>query len=124
MGYGGLIWAEDTIKVRFIAVCNGFDIHTESVYIAIDELMNKRINVILPTTTVAVLDKVASKGKRSILIDRAIRHYVKTRSQQNLRERLKQEALANAERDLQMAAEWFPLEEEAWQLAPGGKKDK
>ena len=40
-----------------------------------------------------------------------------TLSQQSLRERLKQEALANAERDLQMAAEWFPLEEEAWQLS-------
>ena len=86
--------------------------------------MNKRINVILPTTTVAVLDKVATKGNRSALIDRAIRHYVKTQSQQNLRERLKQEALANAERDLQMAAEWFPLEEEAWRSAQGSKKKR
>jgi metal-responsive CopG/Arc/MetJ family transcriptional regulator len=84
--------------------------------------MNKRINVILPTTTVAVLDQVAAKGSRSALIDRAIRHYVKTRSQRNLRERLKQEALANAERDLKMAAEWFPLGEEAWQLAQRKKK--
>ncbi len=71
--------------------------------------MNKRLNVILPTTTAAVLDKVATKGNRSALIDRAIRHYVETQSRQNLRERLKQEALANAERDLRMAAEWFPL---------------
>jgi CopG family transcriptional regulator / antitoxin EndoAI len=86
--------------------------------------MNKRINVILPTTTVAVLDKVATKGNRSALIDRAIRHYVKKQSQQSLRERLKQEALTNAERDLQMATEWFPLEEEAWQLAQGRKKKK
>lgn len=77
--------------------------------------MNKRINVILPDTTVAVLDRVASKGNRSALIDRAIKHYVKVQGQQNLRERLKQEAIANAERDLEMAAEWFPLEEEAWQ---------
>jgi len=86
--------------------------------------MNKRINVILPTTTVAVLDRVATKGNRSALIDRAIRHYVKTQSQQNLRERLKQEALANAARDVQMAVEWFPLEEEAWQAAPGKKSKK
>ena len=86
--------------------------------------MNKRINVILPTTTVFVLDKVAAKGNRSALIDRAIQHYVKTRSKRNLRERLKQEALANAERDLQIAAEWFPLEEEAWQLAQGQRKRK
>ena len=86
--------------------------------------MNKRINVILPTATVAVLDKVAAKGNRSSLIDRAIRHYVKTQSRQNLRQRLKEEALVNAERDLQMATEWFPLEEEAWQLAQGRKKKK
>jgi len=83
--------------------------------------MNKRINVILPTATVAVLDRIAAKGDRSALIDRAIRHYVKTQSQQSLRERLKQEALTNAERDLEMAAEWFPLEEEAWQATQGKK---
>jgi hypothetical protein len=35
---------------------------------------------------------------------------------EQLRARLKQEALANAERDAQMTAEWLPLEEEAWQL--------
>ena len=85
---------------------------------------NKRINVILPTATVAVLDRVAARGNRSALIDRAIRHYVQTQSQQNLRQRLKQEALANAERDLQMAAEWFPLEEEAWQVTQGRKRKK
>jgi CopG family transcriptional regulator/antitoxin EndoAI len=84
--------------------------------------MNKRINVILPTTTVAVLDRVATKGSRSALINRAIRHYVETHGRQNLRERLKQEALVNAERDLQMAAEWFPLEEEACQIAQGRKR--
>ena len=86
--------------------------------------MNQRINVILLAATVAVLDKVATKGNRSALIDRAIRHYVKTQSRQYLRERLKQEALANAQRDAQMAAEWFPLEEEAWQLAQRQPKKK
>lgn len=84
--------------------------------------MNKRINIILPMATVAVLDKVAAKGQRSSLIDRAIRHFVKSQSRQNLRERLKQEALANAERDLGLAAEWFPLEGEAWGLAQSRKK--
>jgi CopG family transcriptional regulator/antitoxin EndoAI len=86
--------------------------------------MNKRINVILPVSTVAVLDRIVTKGRRSALIDQAIRHYVKTQSQRNLRERLKQEALANAERDVQMTADWFPLEEEAWRLHPSrpGKK--
>jgi len=77
--------------------------------------MNKRINVILPTATVAVLNRITTKGKRSILINQAIRHYITAQARQNLKARLKQEALSNAERDLQMAAEWFPLEEEAWQ---------
>ncbi|SPE31889.1 conserved exported hypothetical protein [Candidatus Sulfopaludibacter sp. SbA3] len=86
--------------------------------------MNKRINVILPTSTVAVLDKVAAKGNRSALIDRAIRHYVETQGRASLRERLKEEALANTGRDLEMAAEWFPLEEEAWQVAQGRKRKK
>jgi CopG family transcriptional regulator / antitoxin EndoAI len=84
--------------------------------------MNKRINVILPTATVAVLDRVAAKGGRSALIDRAIRHYVSTQSKRNLRERLKQEALANADQYLEMAADWFPLEEEAWQHTQSRKK--
>jgi hypothetical protein len=34
-------------------------------------------------------------------------------SKTNLRERLKAEAIESADRDLALAAEWFPLEEEA-----------
>lgn len=86
--------------------------------------MSKRINVVLPDSTVAVLNRVAPKGNRSRLISQAVLHYVKTQSVQNLRERLKQGYLANAERDLQIAQEWFPLEEEAWQRAYGKKRRK
>jgi CopG family transcriptional regulator/antitoxin EndoAI len=86
--------------------------------------MNKRINVILPETTVAVLAKVAPRGGRSRLIDRAIKQFVASHSRRHLRARLKQEALANAERDLAMAAEWFPLEEEAWLRATTKKPSK
>jgi len=32
--------------------------------------------------------------------------------------------LANADRDLKMAMEWFPLEEEAWQNAFGQRRHK
>jgi CopG family transcriptional regulator/antitoxin EndoAI len=76
--------------------------------------MNRRINVILPESTVAVLARVAPRGNRSRLIDRAIRQYMAAQGRRHLRAQLKREALANAERDLAMAAEWFPLEEEAW----------
>jgi metal-responsive CopG/Arc/MetJ family transcriptional regulator len=75
--------------------------------------MSKRINIVLSDKTVAVLDRVTAKGTRSQFIDRAVRHLVETESKANLRERLKAEAIENAERDLALATEWFLLEEEA-----------
>jgi CopG family transcriptional regulator/antitoxin EndoAI len=77
--------------------------------------MSVRINVILPEETVRVLDRVAPKGNRSRLISDAVLHYVSSRGKMNLAEQLKAGALANATRDLAIAEEWFPLEEEAWQ---------
>jgi len=45
----------------------------------------------------------------------------KRREQGLLRKRLKECALANAERDRGLAAEWFPLEEEAAELCECGQ---
>lgn len=84
--------------------------------------MSKRINVSLSTSTVAMLDKAAPRGQRSNFIDLAIRHYVKDQNLQSLRLRLKQEGLVNAMRDLAMATEWFPLEEESWQITQVSSK--
>ena len=75
--------------------------------------MSKRINIVLPDRTLAVLDRVSRKGNRSQIISRAVLYFVESQGKEMLRERLKREALANAERDVAMAAEWFPLEEEA-----------
>jgi CopG family transcriptional regulator/antitoxin EndoAI len=77
--------------------------------------MNRRVNIMLPEATIKVLDRVAPKGGRSRLISQAVLHYVQSQSAANLRERLKQGALANAELDLQLAEGWFPAEQEAWQ---------
>jgi CopG family transcriptional regulator/antitoxin EndoAI len=74
--------------------------------------MSQRLNIILPDQTVAVLDRVTTKGNRSRFIDRAVRHFIEIRGKANLRQRLKEEAIATADRDLALAAEWFPLEEE------------
>jgi len=88
--------------------------------------MSVRINVVLPEETVRVLDRVAPKGNRSRLISDAVLHYVSTRGKMNLAEQLKAGARANATRDLAIAEEWFPLEEEVWQRQqkplPKGKK--
>ena len=77
--------------------------------------MTKRINIVLPVETIEVLDRVAPKGNRSRLISEAVIHYVTSRARTNLAERLKQGAIANAQRDLAIAQEWFSLDEEAWQ---------
>ena len=86
--------------------------------------MSKRINIILPDKTVAVLDRVTTKGNRSRFIDRAVRQLVVTQGKANLRARLKAEAIDNAERDLAIAADWFPLEEEAWETFERSAKSK
>jgi CopG family transcriptional regulator / antitoxin EndoAI len=75
----------------------------------------KRINVILPEDTLRLLDRVAPRGNRSRLIAEAVQHFVSSRTRRNLADRLKQGAVANAQRDLEIAQEWFSLDEEAWQ---------
>ncbi len=84
--------------------------------------MSKRINIILPDKTVSVLDRVTTKGNRSRFISSAVLHFVETSGKENLRKRLKEEALANAERDLALAADWFPLEEEISNRAGASKR--
>ena len=76
--------------------------------------MSKRINIILPDSTVAILDRVARKGNRSRFIDLAVLRLVKTEGTANLKERLKAGALASAKLNLELAEEWFPVEQEAW----------
>ena len=65
--------------------------------------MMKRINIVLPEETLRVLRRVAPKGSRSRLIDRAVLQYVKGQSQKSLRERLKEGYIANAKESLTMA---------------------
>ena len=66
--------------------------------------MSKRISIILPDSTVALLDRVTTKGNRSRFIDRAVRQLVAAEGKANLRARLKAEAIENATRDLEIAA--------------------
>jgi metal-responsive CopG/Arc/MetJ family transcriptional regulator len=86
--------------------------------------MSKRINIILPDNTVAVLDRLTSKGNRSRFIDHAVRHLIETQGLQSLREQLKGGYRANADQDLAIAAEWFPLEEEALTRIKGARRFK
>ena len=77
--------------------------------------MHKRINITLPEQTVRILDRVAPRGDRSRLIDAAVRHYVGKVGRSKLRRQLVEGYQQSGKEDLEIAAAWFPIEEEAWQ---------
>lgn len=58
---------------------------------------SRRLNILLPDSTVAVLDRVVPKGNRSRFIHRAVLQLVKNEGTANLRERLKQGAMAKCQ---------------------------
>ncbi len=97
---------------------------TKSEVLCMKTSVTKRINIVLPVETLRVLDRVAPRGNRSRLISEAVAHYVTSRAKSNLAERLKEGYLANAQRDLDLAQEWFSLDEDAWRQKRSAKARK
>jgi CopG family transcriptional regulator / antitoxin EndoAI len=83
-------------------------------FVLTEVAMNKRLNITLPEQTVRLMDRVAGRGRRSRLIDRAVRCYLKEETRANLRKRLAESYRSNASFDLQLAEDWFPIDEGAW----------
>jgi CopG family transcriptional regulator/antitoxin EndoAI len=86
--------------------------------------MSRRINITLPEKTLAVLDRVTRRGNRSRFVSKAVLHYIETQGKRSLREQLRAGYQANADENLSIALEWFPLEEEAWQKSGSGSKPR
>jgi CopG family transcriptional regulator/antitoxin EndoAI len=76
--------------------------------------MHRRVNITLPETTIRLIDRVAKRGDRSRLIATAVESYVKDMGREALRKQLQEGALRRADQSRALAAEWFPLEDEAW----------
>jgi hypothetical protein len=76
--------------------------------------MAKRINVILSADTISTIDRITRPGERSRFIERAVRHYVATCSAEALHERLKQAALRDRDIDVEIAGDWFAVDQEQW----------
>jgi hypothetical protein len=74
-----------------------------------------RINVILAESTLRTIDRLSRPGQRSRFIERAVQHYVRTASPDALQERLKQAALRDHDLDLEIASDWFAVDQEQWQ---------
>jgi CopG family transcriptional regulator/antitoxin EndoAI len=79
-----------------------------------DTAVHRRINITLSEDTLTRLEHLVPKGDRSRVIDQAVRTYLDAHSRSVLRKRLQEGAQRRATRDLQLAEEWFPLEEEVW----------
>jgi CopG family transcriptional regulator/antitoxin EndoAI len=84
--------------------------------------MAKRINVILPEATVRTIDRLSRPGQRSRFIERAVQHYVATASPEALQERLKQAALRDRDLNLEIANDWFAVDQEQWQKLDNEEK--
>ena len=76
--------------------------------------MNRRLNISLPEETVKLLDRVAAKGARSWVIAEAVNMYVKEIGKTRLRKAMRERAERRADLDLQLAEEWFPVDQEPW----------
>lgn len=74
----------------------------------------QRINITLPIETLQELDRQVPKGDRSQFIDVAIQAYLTKIRQEKLRQQIREGAIRWAERDRQLADDWFGLEEEGW----------
>ncbi len=75
---------------------------------------HRRLNITLPEQTVQLLDRVADKGNRSRLIAAAVERYVQEEGRARLRSLLLEGAVTHAARDLEIAEEWFLIDEQAW----------
>jgi CopG family transcriptional regulator/antitoxin EndoAI len=75
----------------------------------------KRINVILPEATLRSIDRLSRPGQRSRFIERAVQHYIATASPEALEERLKRAALRDRDLDLEIANDWYAVDQEEWQ---------
>ena len=76
--------------------------------------MSRRLNISLPEETVRLLDRVAAKGERSHVIAEAVTRYVTELGKARLRKVMKERARKRSDLDLQIAEEWFRVDQEAW----------
>ena len=77
--------------------------------------MSKRINIVLPVTTIQTIDRMTEPGQRSRFINQAVQHYVANRSAEALRAQLERAAVRDQDLDREVAADWFAVDHETWQ---------
>ena len=74
--------------------------------------MYQNITINLPDDTLVEIDRLAPQGDRSRFITEAVQFYLDETNKQSLREQIRAGAIYRAERDLNLAQEWFAVDEE------------
>src|SRR3954468_1858152 len=87
-------------------------LHTQCVY---NVGMARRINIMLPEPTLRAIDRLVRPGQRSRFIDRAVQHYVASKSQESLEQRLKAAAIRDRDIAVEIADDWKAVDQEQWQ---------
>ena len=65
--------------------------------------MTKRINIVLPETTISAIDRIAKPGQRSRFIHQAVEHYVATQSADAVRKLMEFTAVRDKDIDAEIA---------------------
>jgi CopG family transcriptional regulator/antitoxin EndoAI len=86
--------------------------------------MNKRINIVLPQATIQSIDRMVKPGQRSGFINQAVQHFVANRSTEAIRAKLERAAVRDQDIDRQVAADWFAVDQEAWQRLNTAEQQK
>jgi hypothetical protein len=86
--------------------------------------MNKRLNIVLPETTVRTIARLAKPGERSRFIDRAVRHFVATQSTEALKAQMERSAVRDRDLDREVAEEWLAVDQEIWQRLDQPKQNR
>jgi len=84
--------------------------------------MNKRINILLPESTVRTIDRLAKPGERSRFINEAVQHFIVHRSTEALRRQLERAAVRDRDLDREVAADWIAVDQESWQNLEESKR--
>jgi hypothetical protein len=77
--------------------------------------LNKRINIVLPETTIRAMSRIARPGERSRFIDQAVRHFVAHSSSEAIRMQLEKAAIRDRDLDREIGNDWQAVDNEAWQ---------
>lgn len=78
-------------------------------------MMHRQINIALPEETMQLIEETMPQIELERLINDAVKNYIAQYVGNSLREELKEGAIRRQERDVNLARDWFDLEEEIWQ---------